>query len=307
MNLVSAICPSCGAQIQIPPDQDRAFCSYCGNQIMAEAAIAYGKVKIDGVVKTQSADFVIEAGVLKEYHGTSTDVVVPDNVTAIEGAFNETLVTTVTLPEGLKAISMSFFDCASLKTIELPKSLESLTGAFNYSALEHITLPGNVSELGYRNLNNGLCFSGCKFLEEVVIEEGVTRIGEGCFSNCPSLRELTVPTSVTEIGPHAFSECKNLESVNILGSEVRIDSLAFRNCPLLARVTASKSVLEAAQQNYSFTPSKGGFATDLPSTPWRKDMVIQKRKEKGECAYCGGMFKGLLTKKCSRCGKPKSY
>ena len=79
MNLVSAVCPSCGAQIQIPPDQDRAFCSYCGNQIVVKTEIA-DKVKIDGVVKIQSADFIIEAGALKEYHGAGTDVVIPDTL-----------------------------------------------------------------------------------------------------------------------------------------------------------------------------------------------------------------------------------
>ena len=32
------------------------------------------------MVKIQSADFIIEAGALKEYHGAGTDVVIPDNV-----------------------------------------------------------------------------------------------------------------------------------------------------------------------------------------------------------------------------------
>ena len=101
MNLVSAVCPSCGAQIQIPPDQDRAFCSYCGNQIVVKTEIA-DKVKIDGVVKIQSADFIIEAGALKEYHGAGTDVVIPDNVTNISGAFRKTSITTITLPDVYK-------------------------------------------------------------------------------------------------------------------------------------------------------------------------------------------------------------
>ena len=33
----------------------------------------------------------------------------------------------------------------------------------------------------------------------------------------------------------------------------------------------------------------------------------KKFKERGVCQYCGGNFKGILTKKCSVCGKPKDY
>ena len=40
----------------------------------------------------------------------------------------------------------------------------------------------------------------------------------------------------------------------------------------------------------------------------QKEFQIQsERKQKGLCPYCGGEFKGLFTKKCSACGKPKNY
>ena len=129
MNLVSAVCPSCGAQIQIPPDQDRAFCSYCGNQIVVKTEIA-DKVKIDGVVKIQSADFIIEAGALKEYHGAGTDVVIPDNVTNISGAFRKTSITTITLPEELQVLSGAFDSCSSLRAVNLPERLQDISYSF---------------------------------------------------------------------------------------------------------------------------------------------------------------------------------
>ena len=33
----------------------------------------------------------------------------------------------------------------------------------------------------------------------------------------------------------------------------------------------------------------------------------RNRRSQGLCPYCGGIFKGLLFKKCSQCGKPKDY
>ena len=37
------------------------------------------------------------------------------------------------------------------------------------------------------------------------------------------------------------------------------------------------------------------------------DVKSTEYKKQGKCEYCGGEFKGFLTKKCTRCGKPKSY
>lgn len=42
-----------------------------------------------------------------------------------------------------------------------------------------------------------------------------------------------------------------------------------------------------------------------------REEAEQKRKNewrtKGLCQYCGGALKGLFTKKCQKCGKPKDY
>lgn len=39
----------------------------------------------------------------------------------------------------------------------------------------------------------------------------------------------------------------------------------------------------------------------------RKEMEKRIRRSQGVCQYCGGAFKGLFSKKCSVCGRPKDY
>lgn len=39
----------------------------------------------------------------------------------------------------------------------------------------------------------------------------------------------------------------------------------------------------------------------------RQRRLQAERRSQGLCPYCGGKFKGLFTKKCSQCGKPKDY
>lgn len=36
LKLVPMICPECGGQIQIPPDIDTAYCTYCGTKIFVD-------------------------------------------------------------------------------------------------------------------------------------------------------------------------------------------------------------------------------------------------------------------------------
>ena len=50
---------------------------------------------------------------------------------------------------------------------------------------------------------------------DVIILEGVTKIGELAFSHCTNLTSVTIPESVTEIGEMAFHYCTNLTSVTI--------------------------------------------------------------------------------------------
>jgi hypothetical protein len=55
-------------------------------------------------------------------------------------------------------------------------------------------------------------------IRTVIIESGVTSIGEVAFYWCDSLTSVTIPGSVATIGAHAFGYCSGLTSVSIPGS-----------------------------------------------------------------------------------------
>lgn len=65
--------------------------------------------------------------------------------------------------------------------------------------------------------------------EDVVIPEGVTKIGDDAFYNCISLESITIPDSVTSIGDSAFNGCTSLTSVTIPDSVAEIGYGAFEN------------------------------------------------------------------------------
>ena len=53
----------------------------------------------------------------------------------------------------------------------------------------------------------------------VVIEDGVTSIGQQVFENCANITTVTIPQTVTEIGHRAFNGCSSLLFVVIPDSD----------------------------------------------------------------------------------------
>ena len=104
-------------------------------------------------MQNENLEFVIENGVLVEYKGQNSNIVIPNCVTVIgEYAFAkcETL-RTVKLSEGVTKIERSAFaSCVNLTDINIPSSVVHIgTCAFAYcESLKKIFLPKTVTVLG---------------------------------------------------------------------------------------------------------------------------------------------------------------
>ena len=79
-------------------------------------------------------------------------------------------------------------------------------------------------------------------IKTVVINEGVTRIGNDAFWNCTGLTSITFPDSVTSIGDNAFQNCESLTRIGNLASVTRIGNNAFFGCSGLTGITIPASV-----------------------------------------------------------------
>ncbi len=75
-----------------------------------------------------------------------------------------------------------------------------------------------------------------KPVSEVIVEEGITSIGEGMFYGCDTIKAVTLPSTLKTIGYGAFENCAGLESIVIPDSVKQILDFAFYNCSGLKRV-----------------------------------------------------------------------
>ena len=93
-----------------------------------------------------------------------------------------------------------------------------------------------------------------KNIKKIIIEDGVTAIGDWAFAYCTALESITIPDSVTTIGRDAFRECKSLTSVTIPDSVTAIGSYAFYQCKSLTSITIPNSVTTIGDSAFSHTP-----------------------------------------------------
>ena len=54
----------------------------------------------------------------------------------------------------------------------------------------------------------------------ILIEEGVTSIGDSAFYYCSSMQQINISDSVTSIGEWAFSSCSSLKQINIPANSI---------------------------------------------------------------------------------------
>ena len=88
------------------------------------------------------------------------------------------------------------------------------------SSIQSVVIDSGVTTIGNR------AFYLCRSLTDVTITGSVSTIGENAFEWCSSLERLTIPDGVTTIGAHAFEACA-LSSVFIPRSVTKIGSDAF--------------------------------------------------------------------------------
>ena len=133
----------------------------------------------------------------------------------------------------------------------------------DYSEIEEeiVTFNGIPAEYTgeMQDINTDLLFGPGNYdyepITKVIIEEGVTTIGDSAFEDLDSLTSITIPDSVTAIGHYAFYGCKKLNTIIIPDSVTSIGGMAFEDCANTLTVygtAGSYAEMYAHAYGYSF-------------------------------------------------------
>ena len=91
-----------------------------------------------------------------------------------------------------------------------------------------VIVPDGVTKIGAK------AFWFSSEMITVSLPNSVTEIGNSAFYGCRSLTSINIPDNVKKIGPEAFRDCKNLESISVSEKLIRRSENPFKNCTKLA-------------------------------------------------------------------------
>jgi len=213
-----------------------------------------------------------------QYAGKNTTLSVTFNegqLTTIErSAFQESGVTAISLPSGVKTIAGStFYNCANLQSVSLPSSLTSIGDAAFAQCKNLVTL--NFPNTLGSNLTIGAnAFYECKLSTSITLPEKVTTIGSNAFNCSNSFRSssfqlvnLYLPRTAT------FSSAITNSFVNVY----RKVDIAFEDNYATYFSTMDLDV-QSGLKAYTITGVDGTALTltQLPYIPKGKAVLLEK-------------------------------
>ena len=134
------------------------------------------------------------------------------------GAFENSGIIRVSLPEGLKKLGESTFrGCDKMISIDMPNGI---------TEIEDYT------------------FESCRSLEKIVLPENLAKIGHSAFSGCSKMEDVQFPLSLKEIGNYVFSGCYSLTAIILNEGLKKIGDSAFTNCTKLSKILIPSTVSE---------------------------------------------------------------
>jgi hypothetical protein len=219
-------------------------------------------VSVDGTNTNYSFDSGILYNTMKTeiifvFPSVTGDVVIPGSVLAIgEGAFQNTTITSIVLPDTITEIpANAFMGCRQLASVTMPASLEKI-GAHAFDgcvSLTSITIPKTV-------------YSTFEYTEAprddrtlVTVTEDVDGIGAHAFANCTNLENVIFEEGGTQrlsIGDYAFLNCTSLKGTLDESTKEYVFTIPYR----VRSAAVTRWEQENAQMNYKFEQSIGIYA-----------------------------------------------
>lgn len=202
------------------------------------------------------------------------DITIPESVTRIDsGAFkNCENLKTVMMSKNIKEIcNYAFANCPNLQdvyydgtkanrdAIVVEEANEPLMNAvWHYKEaaswkLEDgvLTISGEGAMENYAKAVKQPWYEKRAQITSVVVEDGITEIGDFAFYGLTYLKEVSIADSVTKIGDYAFKNCSALSEVNLPEKLESVGESAFYGCTALKDIIFHENVQSIGSYAFS--------------------------------------------------------
>lgn len=107
-------------------------------------------------------------------------------------------------------------------------------------------------------------------IKEVVIQEGITSVGDYAFTKATNLESVILPDGLVSIGVHAFNSCTSLQAITIPASVTELKACAFSNCSSLLTMTFLGNAPTLGESD-DVLPSTATIYYDPTTTGWEDE------------------------------------
>lgn len=197
-----------------------------------------GLIRINFEERTEGQPLIIAELAFSECSNLN-DLHLPIETDSIGGnAFYGCKLTTLDIPEGVRAISGAFTNCQTV-TLTLPESIERC-GAFS-GMTKLKTLYYNIKKL---KDDDSFALYANTSIEKIVVGSKVQVLSG--FRECTNLKELVfLPRSTNDdlaISDYAFYKCSSLQAIDLPEGIKSIGGYAFYNCSAATALNLSSTI-----------------------------------------------------------------
>lgn len=110
--------------------------------------------------------------------------------------------------------------------------------------IRHVVVEEGVTLIG------DTIFAHTYNLETVTIADSVTEICEGAFRNCYALKTVKLPANLQTLGNFVFAYCEKLESVELPDTLTEMGGSVFAGCSAMTSVELPNDLYDVQQMNF---------------------------------------------------------
>ncbi len=180
----------------------------------------------------------------------------PDNLRLIEAyAFHGSGAQKFYLNWDLYFIGvLAFANCSNLTAFEAENDV-IYTGSGQFQIVDGILfeIGGSSSTSGSSSTKKIVCYPAGKTETSYTFPEKTTHIAWGAFSGCKYLKEVTISEGVSVIDTSAFEDCTALTTVNLAKSVTILENNAFCGCTSLTTINGMTNVADIGSNALSRT------------------------------------------------------
>lgn len=129
---------------------------------------------------------------------------------------------------------------------------------FGESPFDKVNIKSVIIQEGVTSIGEYL-FEHSIYLEKIIIADSVSKIGKGAFELCTELSEIILPDNLKYIEEDTFNYCTKLNSVYIPNGVIGILDRAFYYCPSLKSICIPNSVKRIESHAFNYC----GSLTDI--------------------------------------------